>query len=45
VLLGTERLAARDALHIAIIERNAVTKIASFNRGFDGYPGIERIGP
>jgi hypothetical protein len=45
VLLGTERLAARDAVHIAVMERNGVAKILTFDRGFDSYPGIERIGP
>ncbi len=45
VLLGTRRLTARDAVHIAVMERNGIAKILSFDRGFDGYPGIERIGP
>ncbi len=45
VVLGAERLSARDAVHIAIMERRAVPKILSFDRGFDGYPGIQRIGP
>jgi predicted nucleic acid-binding protein len=45
VLLGTERLAARDAVHIAIMERHGVARILTFDHGFDGYPGIERVGP
>jgi uncharacterized protein len=45
VLLGTGRLTARDAVHIAVMERNGVAKILTFDRGFDDYPGIERIGP
>lgn len=45
VLLGAERLTARDAVHIAVMERQGVAKILSFDRGFDGYPGIERLGP
>ncbi len=45
VLLGARRLSARDALHIAVMERNNVARILSFDRGFDGYPGIQRIGP
>ncbi len=45
VVLGTERVSARDAVHIAVMERRAVPKILSFNKDFDGYPGIQRIGP
>jgi predicted nucleic acid-binding protein len=45
VLLGTERLSARDAVHIAVMERHEVATILTFDRGFDGYPGIKRIGP
>ncbi len=45
IVLSTERLSARDAVHLAVMERRGVTRIASFDRGFDGYPGIQRIGP
>jgi predicted nucleic acid-binding protein len=45
VTLGTERLSARGAVHIATMERHRVPRILSFDRGFDGYPGIQRIGP
>jgi uncharacterized protein len=45
VILGTTRLSARDAIHVAVMERHSVPKILSFDRGFDGYPGIQRIGP
>lgn len=44
ILLGTQSLSARDAVHVAVMERHGVAKIASFDRGFDGYPGIQRIG-
>jgi predicted nucleic acid-binding protein len=43
ILLGTQSLSARDAVHIAVMERRGVTRIASFDRGFDGYPGVTRI--
>ncbi|MBI4617396.1 MAG: type II toxin-antitoxin system VapC family toxin [Planctomycetes bacterium] len=43
IVLGTARLSARDALHLAIMEHHGVNKILSFDRGFDGYPGIRRI--
>jgi predicted nucleic acid-binding protein len=44
ILLGARQISARDALHIAIMEAEEITEILSFDRGFDGYPGIERIG-
>lgn len=43
ILLGTERLSARDALHLAVMERREIFRIASFDRGFDGYPGVTRL--
>lgn len=36
-------LSARDALHIAVMERHGVTEILSFDRGFDEFPGITRL--
>lgn len=44
IVLASDRLSARDALHLAIMEHHEVTRILSFDRGFDGYPGITRIG-
>lgn len=38
------RLSARDALHVAVMQAHDVGQILSFDRGFDGIPGIERIG-
>lgn len=43
IVLGTDRLSARDALHLAVIERQGITQIVSFDAGFDGLPGIERL--
>ncbi len=37
-------LSARDALHIAVMNSAAISRILSFDRGFDTYPGIERMG-
>ncbi len=45
IVYGTERLSSRDALHIAIMERYKVEKIMSFDEGFDGYTGVERVVP
>ena len=43
ILLSTQRISARDAVHLAIMERNQVETILSFDTGFDGYPGIIRL--
>jgi predicted nucleic acid-binding protein len=43
ILLRYTSLSARDAIHIAIMDRQAVARIMSFDRGFDVYPGIERL--
>jgi uncharacterized protein len=34
---------ARDAIHLATMARYRVTQIMSFDSGFDGFPGIERL--
>ena len=43
ILLSTQRISARDAVHLAIMERNQVETILSFDTGFDGYPGVKRL--
>jgi len=43
VILGSRRLSARDAIHVATMEQHGVTRILSFDGGFDGVPGIERL--
>jgi len=43
IVLGKSRLSARDALHLAVMERRGIVRIMSFDRGFDGYPGVSRI--
>lgn len=43
VLAGRLRISARDALHVAVMARRRVKRILSFDGGFDGVPGIERI--
>ncbi len=44
IILGRSRLSARDAIHVAVMEREGVARIMSFDRGFDGVPGVERLG-
>ena len=43
IVLGTNRLSARDALHLAVMERHRVDRILSFDSGFDGFPGMTRL--
>lgn len=43
IVLGSERLSARDAVHLAVMERHGIGRIVSFDRGFEGHPGVERL--
>lgn len=43
LLLGLARLSARDALHVAIMQRHEIDRILSFDRGFDEVSWIERV--
>lgn len=42
IVLG-RRLSARDALHVATMERHGVSRIMTFDRGYDAHPGIARL--
>jgi predicted nucleic acid-binding protein len=37
------RLSARDAIHIAVMERHSIRSILSFDADFDRWPGLRRI--
>lgn len=43
ILLARWHLAARDALHVAVMKRHGITRILSFDEDFDLVPGIERL--
>jgi uncharacterized protein len=43
IVLGHPRLSARDAIHLAVMQQQKITRILTFDSGFDGFPGIERI--
>ena len=43
LLLGVAGISARDAIHVAIMRRHGITRIMSFDAGFDRVEGIERI--
>lgn len=44
IVMGKRRLSARDAIHVALMEREGIGHIMSFDQGFDGLPGIKRLG-
>jgi predicted nucleic acid-binding protein len=43
-LTRTPRDLARDAIHVAVMERRSIRQVLSFDRGFDGVPGLVRLG-
>jgi len=43
IVLGQRGLSARDALHVAVMQIHGIKRILSFDRGFDGVPGISRL--
>ena len=43
ILQSRPALPARDAVHIAVMERRGVGAILSFDSDFDRWPGLERI--
>ncbi len=43
IVLGQQRFTARDALHLAVMERRGVRRIMSFDADFDRWAGLTRI--
>jgi predicted nucleic acid-binding protein len=43
LVLGKRKLSARDALHVAVMERNGINRILSFDVGFDSISSLTRI--
>jgi predicted nucleic acid-binding protein len=43
LISGKRRLSARDAIHVAVMERNAIKRIMSFDTDFDRVPGLTRV--
>ena len=43
LVLGKRKLSARDAIHVAVMERHGIKRVLSFDSGFDGVPGLTRI--
>jgi predicted nucleic acid-binding protein len=43
LVLGKRKLSARDAIHVAVMERHAIKRIMSFDAGFDSVSTVTRI--
>jgi predicted nucleic acid-binding protein len=43
LLAGAQPISARDALHIAVMERERVTQIMTFDAGFDQAQQVQRL--
>lgn len=43
IVTGPGQIGARDALHIAVMERHGITTIFSFDKDYDRWPGLGRI--
>jgi hypothetical protein len=43
ILLGSNRLSARNSLHLAVMEQHGIETILTYDAGFDGFPGITRL--
>jgi uncharacterized protein len=43
IVLAYQRLSARDAVHLAVMEQHGIERILTFDTGFDGFPGITRL--
>lgn len=42
-IVRSSQLGARDALHLAVMQRHGIAEIFTFDRAFDGIPGIQRV--
>ena len=43
IVLARHNLSARDALHYAVMQAHGIRQILSFDAGFEGLPGVERL--
>lgn len=43
IVLAYDRLSARDAVHLAVMHQHGISRILSFDSGFDGLPEIVRL--
>ena len=43
IVLGYRQLSARDAVHLAVMQKNGIERILSFDTGLDTFPTITRL--
>ena len=43
IVIGHPDLTSRDAIHLAVMREHGIDEILSFDRHFDGLPGITRL--
>jgi predicted nucleic acid-binding protein len=43
IVLRGAGVSARDAIHLAVMARESIDRILTFDRGFDRHPGVKRI--
>lgn len=43
IVLAYPLTSARDAVHVAVMEREGVERILTFDVGFDQFPGVPRV--
>ena len=43
IVLASAGLSARDSIHLAVMGRRRVTRVMTFDAGFDGFPGVTRV--
>jgi uncharacterized protein len=41
--VGYPSLSARDALHVAVMRHHQISRVLTFDRGFDAVPGLQRL--
>ena len=44
LIAAAPALSARDAVHLAVMQRRGVSRILTFDAGFEGIIGVERVG-
>ena len=42
-IVATSPMSARDALHLAVMQHHGIDRILTFDRAFDGLPGVTRL--
>jgi len=43
IVLAYQRLSARDAVHLAVMQQHGIQRIMTFDTGFDDFAGISRV--